>query len=139
MSLAFFLLYRFQGSRPEEQPNFPPGKRLRKRRRVERRGKGESPRTLTTAYEQRRDQERLVISVQYDERETHWARKIGLRRIDEKIKLRRAQGGCPGTIRRRRTRSAAKSCGEPQAGFEPWMSEWGNPAVVMRRHGYMNT
>ena len=53
--------------------------------------------------------------------------KIGLRRIDEKIKLTRAQGGCPGTIRRRRTRSAAKSCGEPQAGIDPQISEWGNP------------
>ena len=43
---------------------------------------------------------------------------IGLR-IDEKIKLQRAQGGCPGTIRRRRTWQAAKSYGEPQAGTDP--------------------
>ena len=53
---------------------------------------------------------------------------IGLRKkSDEKIKLQRAQGGCPGTIRRRRTWQAAKSHGEPQAGFDPWISEWGNP------------
>jgi hypothetical protein len=38
---------------------------------------------------------------------------------DEKIKLIRAQGGCPGTIRRRRTWQAAKSYGEPQAGIDP--------------------
>ena len=38
---------------------------------------------------------------------------------DEKIKLLRAQGGCPGTIRRRRTWQAAKSYGEPQAGVDP--------------------
>ena len=38
---------------------------------------------------------------------------------DEKIKLQRAQGGCPGTIRRRRTWQAAKSYGEPQAGTDP--------------------
>ena len=36
-----------------------------------------------------------------------------------KIKLQRAQGGCPGTIRRRRTWQAAKSYGEPQAGIDP--------------------
>ena len=40
-------------------------------------------------------------------------------RSDEKIKLIRAQGGCQGTIRRRRTWQAAKSYGEPQAGREP--------------------
>ena len=60
---------------------------------------------------------------------------IGLRtKSDEKIKLIRAQGGCQGTIRRRRTWQAAKSHGEPQAGNEPWISEWGNPAGVMSRH-----
>ena len=44
---------------------------------------------------------------------------IGLRiKIDEKIKLIRAQGGCPGTIRRRRTWLAAKIYEEPQAGID---------------------
>ena len=38
---------------------------------------------------------------------------------DEKIKLIRAQGGCPGTKRRRKTWQAAKSHGEPQAGIDP--------------------
>ena len=51
-----------------------------------------------------------------------------------KIKLTRAQGGCPGTIRRRRTRSAAISLEEPQAGIDSRISEWGNPAGVMSRH-----
>ena len=48
---------------------------------------------------------------------------------DEKIKRRRAQGGCQGTIRRRRTWQAAKSDGELQASIDPSISEWGNPAV----------
>ena len=60
-------------------------------------------------------------------------------RSDEKIKLIRAQGGCQGTIRRRRTWQAAKSHGEPQAGREPWISEWGNPAEVMFRHRKMKS
>ena len=105
----------------------------RSRQPVREVGRGHSPRTLTTAYERKDEIKRLVISVQFNDA-NHWARKIGLRRIDEKIKLTRAQGGCPGTIRRRRTRSAAKSCGEPQAGIDPQISEWGNPAGVMSRH-----
>ena len=48
--------------------------------------------------------------------------------VSTKIKLQRAQGGCPGTIRRRRTWQAAKSNGERQAGIDPLISEWGNPA-----------
>ena len=54
------------------------------------------------------------------------------------MKQIRAQGGCPGTIRRRRTRPAAKSCGESQADNDPQISEWGNPAGVMPRHPEMN-
>ena len=54
--------------------------------------------------------------------------------LEQKVKRTRAQGGCQGTIRRRRTWQAAKSHGEPQAGNEPWISEWGNPAGVMSRH-----
>ena len=112
----------------------PPGTNFeRSRQPVREVGRGHSPRTLTTAYERKDEIKRLVISVQFNDA-NHWARKIGLRRIDEKIKLTRAQGGCPGTIRRRRTRSAAKSCGEPQAGIDPQISEWGNPAGVMSRH-----
>ena len=54
---------------------------------------------------------------------------IGLRtKSDEKIKLIRAQGGCQGTIRRRRTWQAAKSNGESQADIEPLISECGNTA-----------
>ena len=47
------------------------------------------------------------------------------------VKLVRALGGCLGVRRRRRTWLAAISHGEPQAGVDPWMSEWGNPAGVM--------
>ena len=117
-----------------EPTQVPPGTNFKRSRQPVREvGRGHSPRTLTTAYERKDEIKRLVISVQFNDA-NHWARKIGLRRIDEKIKLTRAQGGCPGTIRRRRTRSAAKSCGEPQAGIDPQISEWGNPAGVMSRH-----
>src|SRR5512138_2245218 len=43
------------------------------------------------------------------------------------VKLRRAHGGCLGSQRRRRTWTAAKSFGEPLTGFDPEISEWGNP------------
>ena len=59
-------------------------------------------------------------------------------RSDEKIKLIRAQGGCQGTIRRRRTWQAAKSCGELQASIDPQMSEWGNPVGAMSHHHCLN-
>ena len=50
------------------------------------------------------------------------------------VKLLRVNGGCLGAERRRRTQQAAKSPGEPQAGCDPGMSEWGNPAGVMPSH-----
>ena len=43
------------------------------------------------------------------------------------VKLQRAHGGCLGDQRRRRTWTAAKSFGEPLTGFDPEISEWGNP------------
>jgi hypothetical protein len=43
------------------------------------------------------------------------------------VKLLRAYGGCLGANRRGRTWQAAISLGEPQAGFDPGISEWGNP------------
>ena len=57
---------------------------------------------------------------------------VGLRiqehaRACKEIKRRRAQGGCQGTKRRRRTWQAAKSTEEPQAGIDSVISEWGNP------------
>ena len=48
--------------------------------------------------------------------------------------MRRAFGGCLGTRRRRRTWHAAKSHGEPRAGFDPWISEWGNPPARVPTH-----
>ena len=47
------------------------------------------------------------------------------------VKLLRAHGGCLGIRKRRRTWLAAKSFGEPQAGVDPEISEWGNPARVI--------
>jgi hypothetical protein len=43
------------------------------------------------------------------------------------VKLQRAHGGCLGDQRRRRTWTAAISSGEPLTGFDPEISEWGNP------------
>ena len=48
------------------------------------------------------------------------------------VKLLRVYGECPGISRRRRTWLAAISLGEPQAGFDPRMSEWGNPGDECR-------
>src|SRR5438552_16649268 len=48
-------------------------------------------------------------------------------RVNFMVKLLRAHGGCLGRSRRRRTWQAAISLGEPQAGFDPGISEWGNP------------
>src|SRR4030095_9008198 len=42
------------------------------------------------------------------------------------VKLLRANGGCLGAGKRRRTWQAAISLGEPQAGIDPGMSERGN-------------
>ena len=42
-------------------------------------------------------------------------------------KLIRAYGGCLGNKSRRRTWYTAKSLGEPCAGANPGISEWGNP------------
>ena len=56
----------------------------------------------------------------------------------EKVKILRAYGGCLGAKSRRRTRSTAKSFGEPQAGFDPEISEWGNPAGVISSNPILN-
>ena len=55
------------------------------------------------------------------------------------VKLLRADGGCLGTRRRRRTWQAAKSFGEPLTGCDPEVSEWGNPAEFKLRHSQLNT
>ena len=47
------------------------------------------------------------------------------------VKLLRAHGGCLGVERRRRAWLAAISSGEPQAGVDPEIPEWGNPTRVM--------
>ena len=47
------------------------------------------------------------------------------------VKLLRAHGGCLGARKRRRAWLAAISFGEPQAGVDPEIPEWGNPWRVM--------
>ena len=47
------------------------------------------------------------------------------------VKLLRAHGGCLGVRRRRRAWLAAISFGEPQAGVDPEIPEWGNPVRVI--------
>ena len=55
------------------------------------------------------------------------------------VKLVRAYGGCLGAKRRRRAWQAAISFGEPQAGLDPEIPEWGNPPGVISRHPVLNT
>ena len=59
--------------------------------------------------------------------------------LGEKAKVRqgKAYGGCLGVQRRRRAWQAARSHGERQAGNEPWIPEWGNPAgaILSSRKG----
>ena len=55
------------------------------------------------------------------------------------VKLLRADGGCLGIGRRRRTWKAAISFGEPLTGIDPEISEWGNPAGVIPGYHALNT
>jgi hypothetical protein len=55
------------------------------------------------------------------------------------VKLLRVDGGCLGAERRRKTWQAAISLGEPQAGADPGISEWGNPVRVMSHDSELNT
>ena len=55
------------------------------------------------------------------------ARESFCSRVNFMVKLLRADGGCLGTSRRRRTWQAAISGGEEQASCDPPISEWGNP------------
>ena len=50
------------------------------------------------------------------------------------VKLLRAHGGCLGARKRRRAWLAAISFGEPQAGVDPEIPEWGNPSRVIPRN-----
>jgi hypothetical protein len=50
------------------------------------------------------------------------------------VKLLRAHGGCLGARKRRRAWLAAISLGEPQAGVDPGIPEWGNPSRVIPRY-----
>ena len=45
------------------------------------------------------------------------------------VKKLSAQGECLGSKRRRKTWQPAKSHGELATSCDPWVSEWGNPAV----------
>ena len=47
-------------------------------------------------------------------------------------KRKSANGGCLGSKRRRRTWNPAKSHGELETSIDPWVSEWGNPAVEIQ-------
>ena len=60
------------------------------------------------------------------------------RRSFSVVKLLRANGGCLGARKRRRAWQAAISPGEPQAGIDPGMPEWGNLGGVMPAHPSLN-
>ena len=51
----------------------------------------------------------------------------------------RAHDGCLGIRRRRRTRKTATILGEPSTGFDPGVSEWGNPAALIGGNLRTNT
>ena len=59
-------------------------------------------------------------------------------RFTQREKVTRADGGCLGFRRRGRTWQAAQRRGDPQAGSDPRMSEWGNPAGRMPATGCMS-
>jgi hypothetical protein len=71
-----------------------------------------------------REKSRFLASLGMTNFERGWA---AVCRVNFMVKLLRAHGGCLGRSRRRRTWQAAISLGEPQAGFDPGISEWGNP------------
>ena len=50
--------------------------------------------------------------------------------LQVRVKLPMAHGGCLGAGRRRRAWLAAKSLGEPLAGNDPGIPEWGNLSGV---------
>ena len=55
------------------------------------------------------------------------------------VKLLRAYGGCSGNQCRGRTWRATIRTGEPHAGYDPVISEWGNPSGGNTRHPCANT
>ena len=65
-----------------------------------------------------------------------YARSARLKRF--LAKRIRAHDGCLGIGRRRRTRKTAISPGEPSAGVDPGVSEWGNPATLVGRRRRAN-
>ena len=66
--------------------------------------------------------------------------RVKLRRMKKFLAKRiRAHDGCLGIGRRRRTRKTAISFGEPSTGFDPEISEWGNPAAFTGGHPWMNS
>ena len=74
---------------------------------------------------------RRVLVTEHDRRANRVRRSDSEHQLNaclrDKVKLRRAHGGCLGNERRRRTWTAAKSSGEPLTGFDPGISEWDNP------------
>ena len=79
---------------------------------------------LREIFGQGKESERGVAELRQAENDAAMDEKIRsgdagtFRRDIIKIKRTRAQGGCQGTIRRRRTWQAAKSYEEPQAGID---------------------
>ena len=96
---------------------------LRKSKRITR--KPSAKRTLKTSYRtrKRRKSSKASKTVRLAEPKGSRIERSKGKAFVLEIKLIRAQGECQGTRRRRRTRSAAISHGEPQIGYDPWISE----------------
>jgi hypothetical protein len=86
-------------------------------------GESDSPRSLTTEYGDLESSQTMFSTGE----------------VRTVVKLLRANGGCLGAGKRRRTWQAAISLGEPQAGCDPGMSEWGNLGGVMSARPVLNT
>lgn len=83
---------------------------------------------------------RSIWNLRTKDEKRHFARRHAScpLRLDLKVKMSRAHGGCLGAGSRRRARQAAIRPGEAQTAFDPGVPEWGNPAGVMPRYPGLN-
>ena len=66
-------------------------------------------------------------------------RNLGTVMNSNMVKRIQVCGGCLGAIRRRRPWLAAIIHGEEPTSLDPWVAEWGNPAVLNDGYPCVNT